>query len=375
MASSESTRQPKVSVIIPTFNRCDLVCETIDSVLGQTLRDFEIVVVDDGSTDGTQEVLLSRFGQRIKYAYQENRGRSAARNRGILESSGEYVLFLDSDDLLLSQSLELLSSYLDAHAEVGVVYADGYYCDEDGQNIAQISETRPPLRGENMLEALVLSNVIVLTHSAMLRRSCLDVLGCPYFDENLSASEDADLWIRLAHSGCVFEYLDELTCKYRMHRDNTYSIRSDDFQRAKQSFGVCRRKAFNSIYFPSLSSWTQRAYMRMYFLDYMAPTTDAQEEIFDSPSFKNMHPENQAEVLYFAGVDNIVREHLTTLGRERIRKALALHPLWKYRVVLLASYLGWPILNLVISLRRGLAGLKERRDAHSPIYAQFLESC
>lgn len=375
MATPEPTIQPKVSVIIPTFNRRDLVCETIDSVLGQTLHDSEIVVVDDGSTDGTREVLLSRFGQRIKYIYQENRGRSAARNRGVLESSGEYVLFLDSDDLLLSQSLELLSSYLDSHAEVGVVYSDGYYCDENGENIAQISETRPPLRGENMLETLVLNNVIVAPHSAMVRRSRLDGLGYPYFDEDLSGPEDADLWMRLANSGCAFEYLDELTCKYRMHRNNTYSIRSDGFQRAKQSFGVCRRKVLNSEYFPGLSSWTQRTFMRMYFLDYMAPTADTQEEIFGSPNFENMRPENRAEVLYFAGVDNIVREHLTVLGRERIRKALALHPLWKYRAILVVSYLGWPVLNLIISLRRVLASFRKKRVAHSPIYAQFLESC
>jgi hypothetical protein len=291
-----------------------------------------------------------------------------------LESSGEYVLFLDSDDLLLSQSLELLSSYLDAHDEVGVVYSDGYYCEENGESIARISETRPPLRGENTLETFVLNNVIVAPHSAMLRRSCIDVLDYPYFDEDLTGPEDADLWIRLAGSECDFGYLEELTCKYRMHRDNTYSIRSEGFQRAKQSFGVCRRKVFNSVYFPDLSSWTQRTFMRMYFLDYMAPTADTQEEIFDSPNFKNMHPENQAEALYFAGVDNIIREHLTTLGRERIRKALTLNPLWKYRVILLVSYLSWPVLNLVVSLRRGLAGLRKTRVAHSPIYAQFLES-
>jgi glycosyltransferase involved in cell wall biosynthesis len=373
MATSERTIRPRVSVIIPTFNRHDLICETIDSVLRQTLRGSEIVVVDDGSTDDTREILLSRFGQRIKYVYQENRGRSAARNRGISESSGEYILFLDSDDLLLPQALELLSSYLDAHAAVGVVYSDGYYCDENGESIARISETRPPLRGESMLESLVLSNVIVAPHSAMLRRGCLGGLDYPYFDEDLSGPEDADLWIRLAHSGCVFEYLDELTCKYRMHGGNTYSAQSEGLRRAIQSCGACWRKVLNSVYFPSLSSWTQRTFLRMYFLDYMAPTADTQEEIFASPNFKKMRPENQAEALYFAGVDNIVREHLTTLGRERIRKALALQPLWKYRVILLISYLGWPALKLIMSLRRRWADLGKGQVAHSPIYAQFLE--
>lgn len=90
---------PRVSVIIPTYNRREYVQEAIDSALAQTFTDYEIIVIDDGSTDGTSEALQARYGNRIHYEWQENQGESVARNRGIELARGEYIAFLDSDDL------------------------------------------------------------------------------------------------------------------------------------------------------------------------------------------------------------------------------------------------------------------------------------
>src|SRR5262245_27326295 len=103
---------PRVSVIIPTFNRADLIGETVESVLSQTFDDFEIIIVDDGSTDSTKEV-IRRFDGPINYLYQENRGLSCARNRGFDASSGDYVCFLDSDDVWNPRMLERQVSLLD----------------------------------------------------------------------------------------------------------------------------------------------------------------------------------------------------------------------------------------------------------------------
>lgn len=362
---------PKVSVIVPTYNRRDLVTETVESALDQTMRDFEVIIVDDGSVDDTQEVLTSRFGGRIKYTYQVNRGRSAARNRGIMESTGKYVLFLDSDDLLLSDALRTQSLFLDTHPSVGVVYSDGYYCDEMGHNLERISRTRPPLQGKNMLETLVLSNVIVAPHSAMVRRSCLDMLGYPFFDESLSVGEDSDLWIRLAHSGCTFEYQDVLTCKYRIHSANTYA--AGEYHQDIQAFAKSLYKIYNSGYFLELSPEIQRTFFHFYLLRHLARELDSQQQFLNACTFAMMPAENRAMALYFIGVKNIIEDGLIEVGRKRLRKAIAADARWKYRMVLWVSYLGRRVLRGGILLRRKLGTLVKKRPPLSPVYARFLE--
>jgi glycosyltransferase involved in cell wall biosynthesis len=121
----------RISVIIPAFNRAHLIGETIESVLAQTFREFELIVVDDGSTDRTAEVVRSYDGP-IRYRFQPNQGRSSARNAGYAASRGEYICFLDSDDVLAPQMLERLAGMLDARDELGFVYCDSQFVDQSG---------------------------------------------------------------------------------------------------------------------------------------------------------------------------------------------------------------------------------------------------
>ncbi len=125
-----------VSVIIPTYNRADLVCESINSVFAQSYRDFEILVVDDGSTDNTAEVLRPLAAQGlIRYIHQNNGGEASARNKGILEAKGRYIAFLDSDDLFEPEKLELQTAYLQAHPETGLVHSGYTKFDENMANL------------------------------------------------------------------------------------------------------------------------------------------------------------------------------------------------------------------------------------------------
>src|SRR4030042_1653484 len=114
----------KVSVIIPVYNRAELIAQAVESVLRQSFSDFELLVVDDGSSDGTWEA-LQRCGPRIRALPQEHRGASAARNLGIQTAAGEYLAFLDSDDLWQPQKLARQVQYLDQHPEVAHVHCDG----------------------------------------------------------------------------------------------------------------------------------------------------------------------------------------------------------------------------------------------------------
>src|ERR1017187_5960230 len=97
---------PSISVVIPTYNRAHVVVQAIESALQQTLRDLEVIVVDDGSTDGTGETLDREYGNRIRYFHQQNQGQSVARNKGLWEAKGEWVAFLDSDDVWLPEKLQ-----------------------------------------------------------------------------------------------------------------------------------------------------------------------------------------------------------------------------------------------------------------------------
>ncbi len=201
---------PKVSVIIPTYNRANYICETIDSVLSQTFKDFEIIIVDDGSTDHTRDV-LEKYRDRINYHYQVNEGAGAARNKAISLSRGEYLGFIDDDDLWLPNKLEVQVKELDENPDVAFVCSGAYQIDGSGQTItywsAKCTETF-----ENLYEGDFVLNLTVL-----LRRKCFDEIGGG--DASLIISYDYDLWLRVAKTH-KFKHINAPLAKYRLHGNN-----------------------------------------------------------------------------------------------------------------------------------------------------------
>lgn len=363
---------PRVSVVIPTFNRAALVCEAIESALGQTIKDLEVIVVDDGSTDGTGKVIRDRYDERVKYHYQSNMGRSVARNRGIAAAGGRYLLFLDSDDLLLPRALECEAAYLDAHPDVDVVYTDGYFCDADGQNLSRIAPARPAHCLKNILEDLVISNVILACHSAMVRRAALDAVGPPYFDEELRGTEDEDLWVRLAAHGCAFAYLDVPTCQYRIHGSNasTYDPSSPAYWKRRESVRRTRFNILNGDFFPSLGVETRERFFYSLLLFHVEGDEQARAQAANSPRFLGLPPSVRARLLYYLGLRIIVANGELALGRGYLREALRLVPRkLKYRTVFLLSYLGRPLLGCLVTIYRWLGDLSQRNDSSSPIGA------
>ena len=123
---SERGKVPSISVVIATYNRASLLPETLDAVLAQRFRDFELIVVDDGSTDETQQV-LKPYGDRVRYFYQENSGPSAARNLGVRHARGEWIAIQDSDDLFAPDHLESLFAFAEKNPDCGMVFANGAY--------------------------------------------------------------------------------------------------------------------------------------------------------------------------------------------------------------------------------------------------------
>ena len=185
--------KPIVSVVIPTFNRAHLITRALRSVLAQTFAEWEIVVVDDGSDDDTEAVIHSLQDSRIRYCRQpENRGQSAARNRGMREARGEFIAFLDSDDEWLPRKLELqVARFRELPDTVGLIHT-GVETLTDGAPPAVFT---PSLRG-NLYPQLLERNVLHGTSSVMIRKSVVDRIG--FFDERFPAIEDYDYWLRVS---------------------------------------------------------------------------------------------------------------------------------------------------------------------------------
>ncbi|MEZ6057534.1 MAG: glycosyltransferase family A protein [Planctomycetaceae bacterium] len=180
--------QPLVSVVIPSFNHARFVTEAVDSVLAQTNCRLEIIVVDDGSTDNTRDV-LAPYSSQIRYIYQENRGLPGARNTGIRAATGEWVAVLDSDDTWHPQKTERQLAAVAQHPEVDVVGSPG-----GDDPFPESLPLDPPTAFVSVRDFLLITPMSA--SSTMIRRRCFDAVGL--FDETLRSAEDRDMWLRLA---------------------------------------------------------------------------------------------------------------------------------------------------------------------------------
>jgi glycosyltransferase involved in cell wall biosynthesis len=208
---------PLVSVIIPTYNRAEFIGQAVQSVLDQTYRNIETIVVDDGSTDNTCQI-LKEYKDRIKYIYQERSERSKARNKGFRHSEGDYVAFLDSDDLWLPIKTEKQVQVLNENPDTGVVYTGVQFIDKKGHAHNGEISWDEPVR-QVLYEDLMTHNVITGSlSSVMVIRECLDRVGV--FDVSMKACEDLDLYRRIARH-YRFHKIDLPLVKIRIHGGNT----------------------------------------------------------------------------------------------------------------------------------------------------------
>lgn len=229
-------RVSRISVIIPTYNRADFIGETIQSVLDQTRPAWEIIVLDDGSTDDTAQV-VAQFGERVTYIYQKNAGETAARSAGFYASRGDFISFLDSDDRMLPHNLETLLGLLEARPDVAVAY--GWYCwmDRHGR---PVSQEEPKIKGEippqldspwrgmvvrpsgTTLEGHILPQLALeetmLMGSVLIRRACVEAVGA--FDPAVQFQGHWDFFLRLARAGYTYTCCRQGVVVIRLHPGN-----------------------------------------------------------------------------------------------------------------------------------------------------------
>ncbi len=238
-----SERVPRVSVVVPVFNRGQYIREAIDSVLAQTFRDLEIIAVDDGSTDGSRAVLDS-FGEAIRvieHPNRANRGQSASINLGLRAARGEFIAILDSDDVWLPEKLAIQLGYLDAHPETGLVYGNGWAIDETGRRRYPIYG--PEHREDSDANRVLLDCYFFLPTNSLVRAGIMRKAG--FFDESLRAAQDHDMAIRIAEITRL-AYVNESIFYYRRHSDSI-SVKSAD-RRWRNGFLILNKAAARHPY-------------------------------------------------------------------------------------------------------------------------------
>jgi glycosyltransferase involved in cell wall biosynthesis len=224
---------PAVSIVIATFNRGDYLGATLDSIFTQTFRDFEVIVVDDGSTDDTRRV-IDAFGSRVRYVYQDNRGPSAARNLGVRHANAEWISIQDSDDLCLPNHLHDLHDYAAHHPEVGMVFANGNYLEGPAHNRGTIIPDAKSLRLASRPVQLedIFEKSIVRLQASLIAKKRYDEIGG--HNEDLWICMDLDLafrlWVRYPMA-----YLNKVVFSYRKHPGN---ISSDQERRLSENLQV-----------------------------------------------------------------------------------------------------------------------------------------
>jgi glycosyltransferase involved in cell wall biosynthesis len=204
---------PLVSVVIPTYNSARYLADAISSALAQTMCDLEIIVVDDGSTDDTPS-LMSQYSEPVRYMRQENRGVALARNRGMKESVGQYIAFLDADDTWLPNKLELQLAALKDKPECKACYSAFLVVDS---SLSPLGVRRSKRVGSALEDLLLRGNVIGSLTTVLCERKLFEEVGG--FDPELSQCADWDMWIRLARL-TEFLYIDEPLATYRQHEAN-----------------------------------------------------------------------------------------------------------------------------------------------------------
>jgi len=216
--------QKLISVIMPTYNRVDYLPLAIDSVLNQTYRNLELLIIDDGSTDATRELINSYNDDRIFYSYQHNQGQSVARKSGLNNARGQFICFLDSDDLMKPGKLERQLQLMEANPDYHVIYGENEIIDEKGQVQTQARSIRR--YSGNIMKELLAFNFIEF-ETAMIRRVCFDEMGGP--NVNTRVADDYELFLKFS-TRYKFLYVPEIFAQYRVMASQISSNKDKRFQ-------------------------------------------------------------------------------------------------------------------------------------------------
>jgi len=319
MKEKDGPEKDLIAALIPAHNEQT----NIGRVVCDSRKYLPVWVVDDGSTDDTAAVVATFTDSRIVYVRQGKKGEASARNAALDLARGEYVDFLDADDLYLSNALSDMTAFLATSPEVDALFSDGFFCDENGQRLGPLSDVRPgPFTG-NILEPLVLdATVIAGIICTMTRRSIIENSGVR-FDPTLVIGPDWDFWIQLARVA-RFGYLDKLTCMYRVHDTNI--TRLSGSARRKQDLVRGRLKVMNADWFGELSLPTRQQFFYGLLIGLLSGDSARQQEILASAPFLALPDPAQATLLRHVASDCLLAKGDPRFSGNCLRSAMSLWP-------------------------------------------------
>lgn len=218
--------QNKVSVIIPSYNYCEYIEECLNSVLSQSYPNTQVIVVDDGSTDGTSDI-LEKYRKWVEVLHQENAGPAAAKNAGIKLASGEFICFLDADDIFLPDKIHMQLDLMQDNSSVGLVHTGVNWINENGEIFKVDFKTSIHDKEEQIFQLLIAN--YITSSSVMIRRDVFRDVGL--FNEKLKYAEDYEMWLRIIRNFRIEVISQPLIC-YRWHgRNLTLSTKNRELVR------------------------------------------------------------------------------------------------------------------------------------------------
>lgn len=283
---------PKVSVIIPTYNRAGMVEKAIDSVFSQTYPNIELIVVDDGSTDGTREI-LETYGDRIIAVYQPNGGAGKARNAGLRLATGEFIAFLDSDDYYLPDKIRLEAEFLCANPDVDVVLCGFRFIDEEKHIDVEFKD----IDVTDLVSRILWTDIggLFPPNLPLFRKKILEKVEG--FDERLKMREEQDFWLQIALAGFQFRFIDEVLC---VSRGGKHS-KGRAVERVEPNLMMIFEKVFNHPNLPgSVAEHKDEIYARVFLhINYsmvMSKKYSLEEQIAITRKYAHQAFENQKAI-------------------------------------------------------------------------------
>jgi Glycosyl transferase family 2 len=317
------TGQPGlVSVMMPAYNAASYIAEAIDSVLAQVYEDWELLVVDDGSTDGTADI-VARFGdRRIRLIRKANGGEASARNLALDHARGEFLAYLDADDVYLPEHLALTVGYLHAHPDRDAVYTDGFHIDTEGRRLVSLQQRRRgPFEGAIFEEVVRASDVFGPPLCVVLRRGLVVAHELRY-DCRIVIGPDWDFFVRVAQLA-TFGWIPDRTGLYRIHATNI-TAQVDRARRAAY-LAICRENAIRLDGFDRCSMTVRVAVFYDLLVVLLAAQPERQTEVTRWPQFQLLPAVEQCRLLRLMAVEALGRGDASALVGDWIRRAAVLN--------------------------------------------------
>lgn len=286
--------KPLVSILMPLYNSEAFVGQAVESALAQTYTDWELLIVDDGSTDGSRAVIDRFSDSRIRVFHQVNGGEAAARNTALDHARGEIISFLDADDLYLPDHLELTVGHLISHPDHDGVYTDGDHCTTDGRRLQSLSSRRRgPFEGDIFEPLVRAQDVFGPPVCVVIRREPVETHHLR-LDPEIRLGTDWDFFVRLSQY-VRFGYIDRKTCLYRIHTANLST--HTDLARRLASQTRCREKAIYLPKFETCSVETRAAVFYDLLVNGLSDRPERQAEVVGWPQFQHLPESEQARLL------------------------------------------------------------------------------